>query len=668
MRSHVSLLILLCLFVSTAQAQDKVQVKFGSVKAEDFKKVYSIDSSAGAVIIADVGDTRIVGNTKGWFSWEFVHFKRIHILNKSAFDVSNVTIPLYSNGDDEEELVKLKAYTYNLENGKVVETKLDSKKGVFKDKLDRNRVLRKFTFPDVKEGSIIEYEYIVKSDFLFNLQPWTFQGSYPRLWSEYNVRIPRFISYVTLMQGYLAPHIRESKDGTDYFSISASNGASASEHYKWTDGVTSFRWVMKDVPVLKEESFTSSLDNHISKIEFQLSEYKDPLTYRNVMGTWPQLTKRLMEAEYFGGDLSKNNGWIGDMIDPIIKSGGSQLEIAYKIYRYVQKNFTCTSRAGLYANENIKNVGKTKKGTVGELNLLLTAMMRYANIQADPVILSTKSNGYTYSLYPLIDRFNYTISQIVIDNRVYYLDASNPQMGFGRLSPECYNGHARVVDPMATAINFTADSLLERKITSVLMINNDKGGIMGSMQKTPGYFESYNLRRKIKDAGLPGYMAELQKGFLSEVEIKEPKIDSMDLLDMPVKLEYQFEMPETEEDIMYFSPMMTEAWKENPFKAAKRYYPVEMPYTIDETYLLRMDVPKGFEVEEMPKQIRMKLNENDDGFFEYLISNSNGVISMRSRLRLSRTYFLPEEYEMLREFFAMVVQKQGEQIVFKKKV
>ncbi len=667
MRSHVSLLILLCLFVSTAQAQDKVPVKFGSVKAEDFKKVYSIDSSAGAVIIADVGNTRIIGNTKGWFSWEFVHFKRIHILNKSAFDVSNVTIPLYSNGDDEEELVKLKAYTYNLENGKVVETKLDSKKGVFKDKLDRNRVLRKFTFPDVKEGSIIEYEYTVKSDFLFNLQPWTFQGSYPRLWSEYSVRIPRFITYVTLMQGYLAPHIKESKDGTDYFSISASNGASASEHYKWTDGVTSFRWVMKDVPVLKEESFTSSLDNHISKIEFQLSEYKDPLTYRNVMGTWPQLTKRLMEAEYFGGDLSKNNGWIGDMIDPIIKSGGSQLEIAYKIYRYVQKNFTCTSRAGLYANENIKNVGKTKRGTVGELNLLLTAMMRYANIQADPVILSTKSNGYTYSLYPLIDRFNYTISQIVIDNRVYYLDASNPQMGFGRLSPECYNGHARVVDPMATAINFTADSLLERKITSVLMINNDKGGIMGSMQKTPGYFESYNLRRKIKDAGLPGYMAELQKGFLSEVEIKEPRIDSMDLLDMPVKLEYQFEMPETEEDIMYFSPMMTEAWKENPFKAAKRYYPVEMPYTIDETYLLRMDVPKGFEVEEMPKQIRMKLNENDDGFFEYLISNSNGVISMRSRLRISRTYFLPEEYEILREFFAMVVQKQGEQIVFKKK-
>ncbi|MCR6719931.1 MAG: DUF3858 domain-containing protein [Chitinophagaceae bacterium] len=92
-----------------------------------------------------------------------------------------------------------------------------------------------------------------------------------------------------------------------------------------------------------------------------------------------------------------------------------------------------------------------------------------------------------------------------------------------------------------------------------------------------------------------------------------------------------------------------------------------MPYTFDETYLLRMDVPTGYEIDELPKQIRMKLNENDDGYFEYLLSENNGVLSMRTRLRMSRSYFLPEEYEMLREFFALVVEKQSEQIVFRKK-
>lgn len=668
MRSHVFALILIILLQISASAQDKSEAKFGNIKADDFKNtVYSIDSSAGAVVIADIGHTEIVGNNKGWFSWEHRHFKRVHILNKTAFDISNVVIPLYSNGDDEEELLNLKAYTYNLENGKVVETKLDAKKAVFKDKISKNRVLRKFTFPDVKEGSIIEFEYKVKSDFLFNFQPWDFQGAYPRLWSEYSVSIPQFITYVFLMQGYLVPHIRDQKNSSTNFSVTSSGGTGASQRSNFNAGVTTHRWVMKDVPELKEESFTSTIANHISKIEFQLSEYKDPLTYRNVMGNWPQVAKDLLNADYFGADLRKNNGWIGDMIDPLIKSGGTVQEIARKIYTYVQQHFIATSRQGLLTTQNLKSIAKSGRGTVGEINLLLTAMLRYANISADPVILSTKSNGYTYALYPLIDRFNYTISRALIDGKYRYLDASMPQLGFGYLTPECYNGHARVIDETATAIDLLADSLLERKVTSVLMINDEKEGMVGSVQKTPGYFESYNLRKKIKDTGLPGYITELQKGFLTEVEIKEPKLDSMDLLDMPVKLEFQFKIPDTGEDLIYFNPMMSEAWKENPFKAANRFYPVEMPYTMDETYLLRMDVPKGYDVDELPGQIRMKLNENDDGFFEYLISNSNGIISMRSRLRLSRTYFLPEEYEMLREFFAMIVKKQGEQIVFKKK-
>jgi hypothetical protein len=113
--------------------------------------------------------------------------------------------------------------------------------------------------------------------------------------------------------------------------------------------------------------------------------------------------------------------------------------------------------------------------------------------------------------------------------------------------------------------------------------------------------------------------------------------------------------------------MFSEAWKENPFKSAQRFYPVEMPYAIDETYLLRLDVPEGYVVDEMPKQLIVKLNEEGDGMFEYRLSESNGIISMRSRLKISRAYFLPEEYEMLREFFNLVVKKHNEQIVFKKK-
>jgi hypothetical protein len=54
--------------------------------------------------------------------------------------------------------------------------------------------------------------------------------------------------------------------------------------------------------------------------------------------------------------------------------------------------------------------------------------------------------------------------------------------------------------------------------------------------------------------------------------------------------------------------------------------------------------------------------------FEYRISHSNGRISFRCKLKFNRTLYMPEEYPNLREFFNMVVSKQNEQIVLKKKI
>ena len=212
-------------------AQEKSKVKFGKISPEDFqKKTYEIDSSANAVIIADIGSTEIVGNPKGGFSLEFKTFRRAHILNKNGYDIARCRdLHLYRwQGGRRTDFV-LKAYTYNLENGKVVETKLDVKESVFKEKIDKNCTIKKFTFPNIKEGSIIEYEYKLKSDFICNLQPWDFQGEYPCLWSEYNVSMPEFYYYVTLSQGYQQFFIKDKKDKVNNFHITEDGGTGASE-------------------------------------------------------------------------------------------------------------------------------------------------------------------------------------------------------------------------------------------------------------------------------------------------------------------------------------------------------------------------------------------------------------------------------------------------------
>ncbi|MEI9946002.1 MAG: transglutaminase domain-containing protein [Chitinophagaceae bacterium] len=662
------LVFLSCLLTHSLFAQDKSNAKFGKVSPEDFAtKVYSIDSNASAVVIADIGSTQMIGNSKGWFSLEHKHYKRVHILNKNGYDVADVSVELYTNGDYEEQLDKLKAVTYNLENGKVVETKLDVKSGVFKDKISKNLVVKKFTFPNIKEGSIIEFEYTKLSDFLRHLEPWEFQGEYPRLWSEYNVTIPAFFSYVFLTQGYRHYDISDKKESRQSFTVRDNGGAGASETSSFTANVSDYRWAIKNVPTLKEESYTSTLNNHIAKIEFQLTEQTEPLAYHRYLESWQKLTGDLLKAEYFGLQIDKDNGWINDYTDPVIKGVSDELEKAKRIFTFVRDNFTCTNYNRYSMDQNLRTVARNHNGNVAEINILLTAMLRHEKIYADPVLLSTRSHGYTYALYPLPDKFNYVICKININGKNYYLDASKPQMGFGKLGYECYNGHARVVDAMASPIDFTSDSLTETSITSVFMINDEKGSFTGSVQKTPGYYASNSLRKNIKDKGEEQFFTDIKKGFSTEVEITDKQIDSLNKYDDPVAIKYSITLSPDKEDVIYFNPMLSEAWKDNPFKSAERFYPVEMPYAMDQTYLLRLSVPEGYRVDEMPKQMIVKLNEEGEGMFEYRISESNGIISMRSRLQLKRTYFQPDEYEMLREFFNLVVKKHAEQIVFKKK-
>ncbi len=640
--------------------------KFGKVTPEELQKnVYVVDSNANAVVIYDFGKSEIVGNNKGWFSLEFTHHKIIHILKKGGYEMGDVEVPLYTDGSAEEKLISVKATTYNFENNVVAETRLE-KSAIFSDKLDKHYIVKKFTLPGIKEGSIIEFEYKTTSDFIQNLQPWVFQGTAPRLWSEYQLTVPEFLGYVFISQGYHSFHINEKKDSRGQFSVSASGGTGPSEVTSIASNVTDHRWVMKDVPELKEESFTSTLKNHVSKIEFQLSEFRYPLNPRQIMKTWVQTSADLMADEDFGKSVAMVNGWLSDDIKPLLINTTTQIDKAKKIFSYVRDNFVCLDHNAVYIKQTLKNVLKTKKGNVSELNLLLTAMLRHEGIAASPILLSTRDHGFAYQLYPIMNRFNYVISHVTIDGASFYLDASHPRLGFGKMSYDCYNGWARIINETSAALDLSADSLNEQKVTTLILID-DNGKWAGNFTNHPGYFESYNLRNKIKDEGQDAVFKTIKKNYGDDVKTEYANIDSLDNYEAPLALQYRFTTSTPSDDIIYLNPMFGEAQKENPFKAAERLYPVEMPYTMDETYIATIYVPKGYEVEEMPKQIMVKLNEENEGLFEYAIQNSGGIISLRSRVKLSRANYSPEEYELLREFFNLVVKKHSEQIVFKKK-
>ena len=664
----IYLMLVLIMSQLAVMAQDKSPVKFGKVEPADFDVNIKFDSGAGAIVIADIGKTTFEGNNKGYFSLVFKYMRRLKIVNKNAFDAATDKILLYSDGHDEEKLTDIKGFTYNLENGKVVATKLESS-SIFKDKLDKNYTTRKFTMPSVKEGSIIEYSYTITSDFLFNLRSWDFQDEYPVMWSEYQVEIPEYFRYAILSQGYNEMYINKAESYNSNFRINIPGGTERNEQVSLDGLVKTNRWVMKDIPALREEKYTTTVKNYISRMEFQLASIQFPnSSYHDMMGNWTLLCEKLNKASYFGESLNKNNGWMDDDLKATSGTTKDKLEKAKKIFAFVRDNFTCNAHSALDIETSLKDVYKARKGSVAEINLLLTAMLRHEDINANPVILSTRSHGFTSEIYPLLQRFNYVVCNIEIDNVSYYLDASYPYNSFGRLPTTCYNGHARVIGKEeATPVYFVTDSLKEQKLTSVIIVNEDKGGMSGSFKTHPGYYESFSLRESMGKNGTEGMVKSIKPNYSFETEISNFGIDSLKQIEMPVWMHYDFTFtPGKDDDIIYFSPMLGEGYKTNPFKSDDRKYPVEMPYVSDETYILSMDIPNGYLIDEVPKSTKVKFNE-DEGYFEYLVVKSETGIQLRSRIILNKATFLPEEYSSLRDFFAFIVKKQSEQIVFKKK-
>jgi hypothetical protein len=294
-------------------------------------------------------------------------------------------------------------------------------------------------------------------------------------------------------------------------------------------------------------------------------------------------------------------------------------------------------------------------------------MLRYAGIKADPVLLSQTDRGYVYDVYPMVSRFNYVIAQAQVEGRPVFLDGSHNHLGFGRLLPACYNGHARVIDEEATPLYLVADSLSERKVSAMFLNAGTKSLWTGTMTSNPGYYESYVLRDRVKEKGKEEFFKGIQKELGSDITVGKSRIDSLSNYDEPIAIAYELDFNPEKADILYINPMFGEGYKKNPFKSEERLYPVEMPYTMDETFILTMEVPAGYVVDELPKQILAKYDEDGKSYFEYRIQQSGNTISLRSRIKLVRAYYEPDEYVGLREFFNMVVKKHNEQIVLKKK-
>jgi uncharacterized protein YjhX (UPF0386 family) len=110
--SVITLVFVFSVNYSTGQG-----VKLGKIDKKWLEMTtYELDSSANAVIIDDYG--RIYYDFSGGdINLVFKRVVRIKILTTKGLDWANWELELFKGRATKEKIVKLKGYTYNLENG-----------------------------------------------------------------------------------------------------------------------------------------------------------------------------------------------------------------------------------------------------------------------------------------------------------------------------------------------------------------------------------------------------------------------------------------------------------------------------------------------------------------------------------------------------------------------
>jgi len=668
------LLIVACVMLTATVSAQKAPIKFGDIPMADLTMTrYAKDSSASAVILADYGESSLQYDQNEGFKLKFERIIRIKILTTDGLSRANFSIPLYHDGSNGEKVSGLKAVTYNLENGKVTETKMKSD-ATFKEKYDANVDFMKFTLPNVKVGSILEITYDVGSDFVFNFQDWEFQDNIPTVWSEYRARIPEYFYYEKYVQGYIPMHINEATTAPSSISITTRERVDEGVVTRSTASVDKidfienrYRWVAKDVPAFKAEPFITTSRNYISKINFELSYTQYPQSPRkNYMGSWEDINKLYSDSEDFGGQV-RGNGFLKKYVEEITAGLTTPQEKIAAIHSYVRQNIEWNGTSRKFINISLRKVLDDKKGNSAEINLLLASMLEKGGFKVSPVLISTRDHGFIRETTPVSSQFNDVICHVEVDNKVLLLDATSRLLPTTMLPERCLNGSGLVVSKEGYKWVSLQSGVKSRSTANADLTLLTDGSLKGKLNLTRSGYNAAASRKAYLSKGEPEYV----KNFIGTRpwEISKSEFSNTKELSESFKETHELVINDhitTAGETMYINPFVIFREDTNPFTLENREYPVDYTSPHEIIYIVKLTLPEGYAIDEVPLTKVFAL-PSTSAKYSYNVSQLGNTISIVSNFQINRAIYSQDEYPNLREFYNQVVAKQAEQIVLKKK-
>ncbi|GGD20549.1 DUF3857 domain-containing protein [Flavobacterium orientale] len=655
------IIFFLLLFSNLLNAQ---KLEFGKVSKQELsEKNHSIDTAAVAAILFKKAKTSLIYTGKAGFISETDYEVRLKIYKKEGFSWGNYSIPYYIGwGNPDNDYVSFsEVTTYNLENNKIKKSKLTSL-GSFKEKINDYWIKKTITFPNVKEGSVIEFKYKIITLSIVKLPDFDFQETIPVNFAEYQTEIPVNFGYNTILNGdsKVEKETKEVKYGQSLYS-----SPMGSSYLNYT--LRKSKYTLKNIQALKQEPFVDNYENYRIKIKNELSSVAfRGFPIEKFSHTWNEVTKDISQNEYFKNQI-QSKGYFENDLKNVVNDSMNETEKVNAILDHVKHKIKWNKYLSYFPKLGVEKAYINGDGNVADINLNLLIMLRSEGVKAYPVLVSTRDNGLIY--FPSREDFNYVIVKAIINDKQMLIDATDLNSTFNILPIRVLNDKGIMITESEESeeINLSPTTL-SKSITFIQADIDMQGMINGKIRSTKNDYLAYIFRTIYTNISQDLYLEKLESDY-NNIEISDYNIDNFKDLEKTIIETFSFSS-ETEVEIndnkIIFNPLLFYTNKSNPFISETRTMPIDFIFPNQDKYVINISIPEGYEIEHLPEPTNVYLHNNSI-VFNFNISSDKNKITIASTFDINQATFSPIYYDDIRNIFKLYIEKQTESIILKRK-
>lgn len=661
MRYFVCFLLLFSISVSST-AQEKSHEINEITEAEWQLKSYDQDPDAGAVILCDIGTSRL--EESGTFNLKlgFIRSKRIKVLAKSGYGEGEVVIPYLR---EREEILKITAATYNMVNGESVKTVVEPET-IFEEQFNEYISVKKFAFPDVQIGAILEYSYEISRPYEGKIKDWEFQNDIPTLYSEFNVINLPFIESYLVTQGIARFDVHNEKV-LDAWKGYENGGVEQAKKkgLLFNRDLIHRTYGLKNIPAFGDESYMTSKDDFIVKMKFMIAtpseiEAKEIDDYANI---WPTISKKMASKEEIGGFLKLGQKEAAETIEEEFNfEGKSDSQKAREIIRFVKNKYRHNGRYGKYPTQSVSSFLLNEEGNTADINLWLITLLRSAGIEANPIALSTREHGKINIEFPYYRDFNYLVALVTVDGSQFLTDASEKYLPYNRIPPRCINGKGLVISSDRGGW-VRLDNRIVSKDNTLITIDPipDEGTARVGLTIQSSVYNAYRMKSLLENDEEKIKENMIDRGFESIDKVKTfNHSDNAKPYIVALKGDYELE---SIADKLIVTPFLDFPIRDNQLRQKERRYPIDFIYLSEVSLKSQIKIPEGYDLDALPEAVsiddeiaKIQLNYQESG--EQIIVN--GFYAFK------KVIYQPEDYQQLKNYFNIIIDNFNQELILEK--